>query len=36
MLYISVGQRDATPTIALPLKDDDGQRRYFLGSITLD
>ena len=34
-LYISVGTRDGTPTIALPLKDDDGQRRYRLGSITV-
>ena len=35
-LYVSVGQRDGTPTIALPLKDGDGQRRYLLGSITLE
>jgi len=34
-LYISVGRRDGTPTIALPLKDGDGQRRYCLGSIIL-
>ena len=34
-LYISVGMRDGTPTIALPLKDDDGQRRYRLGAITI-
>ena len=34
-LYISVGTRDGTPTIALPLKDDDGQRRYRLGPITI-
>ena len=34
-LYISVGQRDGTPTIALPMKDHDGQRRYKIGTITL-
>lgn len=34
-VFISVGERDGTPRIALPLKDDDGQRRYRLGSITL-
>jgi hypothetical protein len=34
-LYVSVGTRDGTPTIALPLKDDDGQRRYRLGPITI-
>lgn len=34
-LYISVGKRDGTPTIAMPLKDDDGQRRYRIGTITL-
>lgn len=35
-VYISVGQRDGTPTIALPLKQGDGQRRYMLGRITLE
>ena len=35
-LYLSVGQRDGTPAIALPLKDGDGQRRYRLGSITVE
>jgi hypothetical protein len=35
-LYISVGKRDGTPTIAMPLKDDDGQRRYKIGQITLN
>ena len=35
-LYVSVGQRDGTPSIALPLKDGDGQRRYRIGSVTLD
>ena len=34
-LYISVGKRDGTPTIAMPLKDDDGQRRYRIGPVTL-
>ena len=34
-VFISVGLRDGTPQIALPLPDDDGQHRYKLGSITL-
>jgi hypothetical protein len=34
-LYLSVGMRDGTPTIALPLKNDDGQRRYRVGQITI-
>lgn len=34
-LFISVGQRDGTPVIALPLPDADGQRRYKLGQIRL-
>ncbi len=34
-LYISVGTRNGTPTIALPLPDGDGQRRYRLGRITI-
>jgi hypothetical protein len=34
-LFISVGTRDGTPTIALPLTDNDGQRRYRLGTVTL-
>jgi hypothetical protein len=34
-VFASVGQRDGTPTIALPLAGDDGQRRYKLGRITL-
>ena len=34
-LFISVGTRDGTPTIALPLVGDDGQRRYRLGTVTL-
>ena len=35
-LFISVGTRDGTPTIALPLTGGDGQRRYRIGSIALD
>jgi hypothetical protein len=34
-VFVSVGQRDGTPRIALPLADDDGQHRYRLGSIAL-
>jgi hypothetical protein len=34
-VFISVGSRDGTPTIALPLKDGDGQRRYRIGMITI-
>jgi len=34
-LFVSVGQKDGTPTIALPLKDDDGQHRYKIGKILL-
>ena len=35
-LFISVGQRDGTPRIALPLAGDDGRRRYRLGTVTLE
>ena len=34
-LFVSVGPRDGTPRIALPLGGDDGQRRYRLGTISL-
>ncbi|HUT91011.1 MAG TPA: hypothetical protein VMY37_16025 [Thermoguttaceae bacterium] len=34
-LFISVGRRDGTPRIALPLSGDDGRRRYRLGRIEL-
>ncbi len=34
-LYVSVGRRDATPTIALPHDDDDGHHRYRLGRVTV-
>ncbi|MCU0751132.1 MAG: glycoside hydrolase family 88 protein, partial [Akkermansiaceae bacterium] len=35
-LYLSVGARDGTPKIAMPLEGDDGQRRYRMGSIQLE
>ncbi len=35
-VFISVGARDGTPQIALPLARDDGQRRYRLGRIALE
>ena len=34
-LYVSVGLRDGTPVIALPHENDDGHRRYKLGTIAL-
>jgi hypothetical protein len=34
-VFVSVGQRDGTPQIALPMDDDDGQHRYRLEAITL-
>lgn len=34
-VFISVGQRDGTPVIALPLANQDAQRRYKLGQIEL-
>lgn len=34
-LYVSVGRRDGTPQIALPLKEGDGERRYKVGRISL-
>ena len=34
-LYVSVGLRDGTPRIALPLAGDDGQHRYKLGRMVL-
>jgi hypothetical protein len=34
-VFISVGDRDGTPRLALPLKDGDGHRRYRLGTIEL-
>ena len=35
-LFVSVGQRDGTPRIALPYTDDDGHKRYRLGTITVE
>ncbi len=35
-LFISVGKRDGTPQISLPLAGDDGQHRYRLGTVTLE
>lgn len=32
-VFVSVGQRDGTPLIALPVTGHDGQRRYKLGQI---
>ncbi len=32
-VYVSVGTLDGTPRIALPLDQEDGQRRYRVGSI---
>jgi hypothetical protein len=34
-VLISVGSRDGTPVLALPLAGDDGQRRYKVGQLTL-
>jgi hypothetical protein len=34
-LYVSVGMRDGTPVIALPYEDDDGHRRFKLGTVQL-
>jgi hypothetical protein len=36
VVYVSIGQRDGTPKIVLPLADDDGQHRYRLGEIRLN
>jgi hypothetical protein len=34
-VFISVGTRTGTPTLALPLAGDDGQKRYKLGSVQI-
>lgn len=34
-VFISVGQRDGTPQIALPLPGDDGRHRYKVGQIRI-
>jgi len=35
-VYVSVGRRDGTPVIALPLSQDDGQRRYKIGQLQIE
>lgn len=34
-VYVSVGSRIGTPRIALPMDGEDGQKRYFLGTIRI-
>jgi len=34
-IFVSLGERDGTPRIALPLGDGDGQRRYRVGEIQI-
>ena len=34
-IYVSVGAATGTPGIALPLSNDDGRRRYRLGTLTI-
>ena len=34
-VFVSVGQRDGTPILALPLPSGDGQRRYKVGQMIL-
>lgn len=34
-VFVSVGKRDGTPVLALPLQGDDGARRYKVGRMTL-
>lgn len=34
-VFVSIGMRDGTPKIALPMDDDDGHRRYRLGKVTV-
>ncbi len=34
-VFISVGQRDGTPVIALPYGEDDGEHRYRIGKISI-
>lgn len=34
-VFVSIGARDGTPKIALPLEGDDGQHRYHIGSIKI-
>jgi hypothetical protein len=35
-VYVSVGRRDGTPVIALPLAHEDGQRRYKVGQLQIE
>lgn len=35
-VFVSVGDRDGTPRIALPLEKEDGRRRYWLGEVELE
>ncbi len=35
-LRVSVGDRDGTPRLALPLDSDDGQRRYPVGKVRVE
>jgi hypothetical protein len=34
-VFVSVGRREGTPEIELPLPEGDGQRRYKLGKLQL-
>ena len=34
-VFVSVGQRDGTPILELPMEGDDGQHRYRIGKIEL-
>ena len=35
-VFVSVGQRDGLPRLALPLPGDDGQRRYKVGQLRVE
>jgi hypothetical protein len=35
-VFVSVGQRDGQPRLALPLPGDDGQRRYKIGQLRVE
>jgi hypothetical protein len=34
-VFVSVGRKDGTPVMALPLSGDDGQRRYRVGALEI-
>jgi hypothetical protein len=34
-VFVSVGTLDGTPHIALPLDQEDGQRRYRIGTVEM-